>query len=79
VGELGIVPVQDAESGSTRWVVSAGKALGTGLKQRFMAKAQKLEALCSRYGIGYLPINTQEDYQKPLEQFFLARKGSRRH
>lgn len=79
VGELGIVPVQDAESGITRWVVSAGKALGTGLKQRFMAKAHKLEALCSRYGIGYLPINTQEDYQKPLEQFFLARKGSRRH
>ncbi len=75
---LGIIPVQDAETGVTRWVVSSLPGYRQGVADQFTEVHKKLEGLQRKYGFGYLNIDITQDYLPVLEAFFLNRSAGRK-
>ena len=73
----GIIPVIDIESGQQRWLNAGDVGYRRLLNENFDRIHHRLEELCLRHGIGYLSVNTQEDYLPLLERYF-RRRNSRR-
>jgi uncharacterized protein (DUF58 family) len=76
----GTVPIMDMERGQQRWIHAGDLGYRQRLLEEFDRLHQELASFCRRYRIGYIPINTQEDYLPKLERYFRqknARKGQR--
>ena len=70
---LGIVPLQDAETGQTRWVNTSAPAF----RARFEAAAEQQEAhlanLCRRQRTAFLALSTEGDFVPQLVELFRRR------
>jgi uncharacterized protein (DUF58 family) len=75
--DAGIVPVFDIESGQSRWVNTSGEQLQRRLREMFAETEQRLYDLAGRHKMGYLSINTREDYLPVLEAFFRKRNAQK--
>lgn len=73
----GIIPVIDIESGQQRWLNAGDVGYRRLLNENFEGIHQNLEAVCRRHKIGYLSVNTQEDYLPVLERYFRKRNSRR--
>ncbi|MEO0471911.1 MAG: DUF58 domain-containing protein [Bacteroidota bacterium] len=73
----GIIPVIDIETRRQRWLNAGDVGYRQQLHNNFDQINQQLESVCQRNGIGYMSVNTAEDYLPVLEQFFRKRNRKR--
>ena len=73
----GTIPVVDIESGNYRWLNAGDTGYRRQLKENFEQIDHNLQAFCARNRIGYISINTREDYIPVLEAFFRRRNRIR--
>ena len=70
---VGIVPMMDIEHHQTRWINTGDIGYRKQLSDAFEQQTAHLPHFCQIHRIGYLSINTQEDYFPVLDQFFKRR------
>ncbi|MEZ4772218.1 MAG: DUF58 domain-containing protein [Bacteroidia bacterium] len=69
----GTIPVIDIETNRQRWLNAGDVGYRKQLNESFSRIDQNLQDICKRNKIGYIPINTKEDYIPELEKFFRQR------
>ena len=73
----GTIPVLDIESGRQRWLNAGDIGYRRQLQESFDAVEQRLQALCLRHKMGFMSVNTRENYLPVLEGYF--RRRNKRH
>lgn len=71
--EAGLIQVQDAESGQTKWVDSSNDLVRYKYEQEFFRVTDYSTQTFKKAGCDLLHIRTDEDYVKILQRFFLSR------
>lgn len=71
---LGIIPVQDMESGQTTWVNTSSVAFRSALRDTFRQNQSTLENLCKQYNANYVALDSQEDFVPKLVDLFRIRR-----
>lgn len=71
--KLGIIPVYDRETGTSRWVNTSSSSFGNTIKKQLTEGKTALKDLCKRHNISYVHINTTENYVDSLIKFFKLR------
>ncbi|MDX2284637.1 MAG: DUF58 domain-containing protein [Bacteroidia bacterium] len=75
----GVLPVLDIETNQLRWIHAGQSGYMRQLSEHFRQLDARMEQFCLRNQIGYVSVNTQEDYLPVLEAFFRNRNRNRRH
>lgn len=73
---LGIVPLQDPETGSINWVNTGSKSLQKKLRMNFLEKQNYFRESFTKSGSGQLSIRVDESYPAKLLGYF-KQKGAR--
>lgn len=71
--DAGLLQVQDAETGATRWVDSSNSFVRYSYEQEFFRVTAYSTQTFKKAGSDLLHIRTDEDYVKILQRFFLSR------
>ncbi len=71
--QAGLLEVEDAESGATRWVDTNDYLLRSQYQQAFFNASERSKALFLKSGCDLLHMRTDEDYVKVLQKFFIGR------
>lgn len=71
--EIGMLQVQDLETGSIRWLDTANAMVRYNYQQNFFKQSELCKNIFRRAGADLLHIRTDEDYVKILQQFFIKR------
>ena len=74
----GTIPVIDIESNRQRWLNAGDVGYRKQLNESFDKIDQNLQEICTRNKIGYISINTREDYLPVMEKFFRQRNRRRK-
>lgn len=69
----GLLQVQDAETGQTRWVDSSNAFVRQQYQQEFFRVTEYSTQIFKRAGSDLLHVRTGDDYVKVLQRFFLSR------
>lgn len=69
----GLLQVEDAESGETRWVDSSNEFVRYQYEQEFFRVTAYATQVFKKAGCDLLHVKTGEDYVKVLQRFFLSR------
>jgi uncharacterized protein (DUF58 family) len=72
---VGVIKMQDAESGDGFWVDTSSSSFQKTYKNLFLKREQDTKEAFSKSGSSMLPIQTDEDYVKKLQLFFKGRRG----
>src|SRR6476620_11612476 len=72
--EAGILQLQDAESGATRWVDSSNAMVRYNYQQHFFRQTEDTKSFFRKAGADLLHVRTDNDYVRILQQFFVNRK-----
>lgn len=75
--DLGIVPMQDQETGQLEWVNTGDKQVRHAFKAAALERNGRLEDLFKRSGVDFTKIGTHQSYVKPLMTLF-KRRGAKR-
>lgn len=70
---IGLMKVQDAESGKELWVDSSMKSVRNAYKEHFLNRNARLADSLKRSGVDHAVFKTDEDYVKPLMLLFKKR------
>jgi uncharacterized protein (DUF58 family) len=70
---LGLIPVQDIETNTIRWLNTSSKSEKNALKEIFEARQQTLQDICKQYQTDYFHLDTQEDFVSKLIKLFKVR------
>lgn len=73
--DIGLVPLQDAESGRTAWVDTSSRRVRARVKAEAARRQARLEETFLRMKLDSIRIRTNESYVKPLVTFFQRRMG----
>lgn len=71
--DMGLVQVQDAESGETKWVDSSSAFVREQYQQEFFRVTEFSTHVFKKAGCDLLHIRTGDDYVKLLQRFFVSR------
>lgn len=71
--DAGMLQVEDAETGHTRWVDSSNPYIQQQYQQRFLEATDHCKNMFVKAGCDLLHMRTDDDYVKVLQKFFLAR------
>jgi uncharacterized protein (DUF58 family) len=71
--DAGLLQVQDAESGNTKWVDSSSEFVRHQYQQEFFRVAEYSTQIFKKAGSELLHLRTDEDYVKVLQKFFISR------
>ncbi|HEY8388405.1 MAG TPA: DUF58 domain-containing protein [Parasegetibacter sp.] len=71
---VGLIPVQDAETGEIAWVDSSDKKVQYQYRQQFIENENRCQSFFKKAGSDLLYIRTDEDYVKILQKFFVRRR-----
>jgi uncharacterized protein (DUF58 family) len=71
--DAGLLQVEDAESGNTRWVDSSNAFVRQQYQQEFFRVTEYSTQTFKKAGTELLHIRTDEDYVKVLQKFFISR------
>jgi uncharacterized protein (DUF58 family) len=71
--DAGLVQVQDAESGATKWVDSSNSFVREQYQQEFFRVTEYSTGVFKKAGADLLHIRTDDDYVKVLQKFFISR------
>lgn len=74
-GLSGVFPVSDLESQHKSWIRLKKNSGGRKQGQLLTAGRKELSDFCGKHKMGYVPIDTTQDYVPVLERFFQQRKG----
>ncbi len=72
--EIGMLKVEDLETGKTRWLNTSDAMVRNAYQQHFLQQSARCKTMFKKAGADLLHIRTDEDYVKVLQQFFLRRK-----
>ncbi len=72
--EMGMLQIEDAESGNIKWVDSNNAVTRFNYLQHFLQKSELCKTYFKKAGAELLHIKTNDDYIKILQQFFVKRK-----
>lgn len=72
--DVGVIQVQDAESGQLVWVDTSSAAFQKQFKSSYLKQEQQTKDVFMKSGSSFVPIQTDEDYVKKLQLFFKGRK-----
>jgi uncharacterized protein (DUF58 family) len=70
---IGLVPMQDSESGRIRWVNTQSKSIRTRYEKHYHQLAESFETVFKKNGAGTLSCSVEESYVKKLLAYFKAR------
>ena len=70
---VGLIKVEDAESGQTRWMDSSNKQVRTNYNNNYREFEKDLKQTLQSSGVDHIDIKTGKDYIKPLMSFFKNR------
>ena len=71
--EAGLLQVQDAESGQTKWIDSSNALVRYNYQQHFMQPSEASKNHFRKAGAELLHMRTDDDYVKILQKFFIKR------
>lgn len=71
---LGIIPIQDQERNTVKWINTSSKNFQKDMKTTFVDKQRQLEKLCKQFKANYLSISSEEDFVPRLIELFRIRK-----
>ena len=72
--DIGLLQMQDAETGATKWVDTGSAMVRYNYQQNFFQQTDNCKKHFRKAGAELLHIRTDEDYVKILQLFFLRRK-----
>lgn len=75
---LGLVPVLDVESQTTRWINTSSLAFRKEIQQYHQQTEETLKDFCKLYQINYTNISVEEDFVPKLIKLFKARNRTRK-
>ena len=70
---IGLVQVQDLETGKHRWLDTNDKMVQYNYQQHFLEQSTLCKTIFRKANAELLHIRTDEDYVKILQQFFIKR------
>ncbi len=70
---VGLIKVEDAESGQTRWMDSSNKQVRKNYNNHYREFEKDLKQTLQSSGVDHIDIKTGKDYIKPLMSFFKNR------
>ena len=70
---VGLIKVEDAESGQTRWMDTSNKKVRTNYNNNYREFKKELKQTLQSSGVDHIDIKTGKDYIKPLMNFFKNR------
>jgi uncharacterized protein (DUF58 family) len=73
IPNIGLVPMQDSESGAVRWINTQSKAQRLRYEKHFQLLSQDFETIFKKNGAGTLSCSVEESYVKRLLGYFKAR------
>jgi len=73
IPNIGLVPMQDSESGAVRWINTQSKAQRLRYEKHFQQLSQDFETIFKKNGAGTLSCSVEESYVKRLLGYFKAR------
>jgi hypothetical protein len=71
--DVGMIQVEDLETGVSRWLDTSNKMVQYNYQQHFLEQSAACKAIFRKAGADLLHIRTDEDYVKILQQFFIKR------
>ena len=71
--EIGMLQVQDIETGKTKWLDTGNQMVRYNYLQNFLQQSEICKNIFRKAGADLLHIRTDEDYVKILQQFFIKR------
>jgi uncharacterized protein (DUF58 family) len=71
---LGIIPINDQESNTVKWINTSSKSFQKGLENTFSENKDHLEKLSKQYKANYISISSDEDFVPKLIELFRIRK-----
>ena len=71
--DAGLLQVQEAENGKTKWIDSSDAIVRYNYQQHFMQQSEVCKNYFRKAGAELLHVRTDEDYVKILQQFFIKR------
>ena len=71
--DIGMIKMQDSETGREQWVDTANKAVRSFYTKRFIAHQQYCKSAFLKSGASLMSLHTGEDYVKVLQGFFKKR------
>ena len=71
---IGMLQVQDLESGKTKWLDSSSKSVQYNYQQHFMENSLTCKTIFRKAGAELLHLRTDDDYVKILQKFFIKRR-----
>ncbi|MBP6431929.1 MAG: DUF58 domain-containing protein [Ferruginibacter sp.] len=72
--QAGILQVQQAETGQTKWIDSSNALVRYNYQQHFLSKSEQCKQIFKKANADLLHIRTDNDYVKILQQFFVNRR-----
>ncbi|WP_256004391.1 DUF58 domain-containing protein [Pedobacter deserti] len=75
--DLGLIPMQDEETGEVAWVNTSDKKVRQAFKAAALERNGRLENVFKRSGVDFARIGTHESYVKPLMALFKKRGAKR--
>ena len=72
--EVGMLQVQDLETGRTKWIDTSNAMVRYNYQQNFLEQSELCKNIFKKAGADLLHIRTDEDYVKILQQFFIKRR-----
>ena len=73
IPNVGLIKVEDSESGEMRWVDSSNKKVRTNYNNNYRVFEKELKQTLQSSGVDHIDIKTGKDYIKPLMNFFKNR------
>jgi len=71
--DAGLLQVQDAETGNTKWIDSSSALVRYNYQQYFMQQSEVSKNYFRKAGAELLHVRTDDDYVKILQKFFIKR------
>jgi uncharacterized protein (DUF58 family) len=72
--DIGIVKVIDAESGLEKWIDTSSEKFRKLYTYQFQQRETETKNIFLKSGAAFVPLQTDDDYIKKLQQFFKTRK-----
>lgn len=72
--DVGLMPLQDPESGTTQWVDTSSAAVQAHYAECYQQLRNETDELLRRHNIDFTDLQTGEDFVKPLMRLFRARR-----
>lgn len=76
--KLGIIPVQDKESGKTLWINTSFGDFRQKISHQVISRKEELEKFSRKHQINFVSLDTEEDYVPKLLRLFKVRNRTKK-